>query len=134
MVIVPNSEVRLLQSPLKLDDNNQITFSNLTAQYNYFNSLQKLSFNNLTYVRKDNVLRIPTHQSEGDYLPTFEDLLTYNYCMYRNLAYKDKWFYAFVTKVEYQNDGMTEVTLETDAFQSWMFDLQYKSSFIASLE
>ena len=130
MVIVPNSEVRLLISPLKLDDNNQITFSSLVNQQNYFYGLPRLTFLNLTYVRKDNVLRIPTHQAPNDGLPTFEDLLAYNYCMYRNLAYKDKWFYAFVTKVEYQNDGMTEVTLETDAFQSWQFDLQYKSSFI----
>ena len=130
MVIVPNSEVKILRSPLKLDNNNQITFSSKTDQYNYFNSLYVFYYENLTYIRKDNVLRIPTHIEENDYLPTYEDLLTCNYCMYKNTAYKDKWFYAFITDVTYANDGMCEIKLETDAFQTWQFDLVYMNSFI----
>lgn len=130
MVIVPNSKVQILQCPLKLDDNNQITFTDITAQYNYFNSLNKLVYTNLTYIRKDNVLRIPTHKEANDNLPTFEDLLNFNYVMYQNTAYNNKWFYAFITDITYQNDGMTELTIETDAFQSWQFSIIYKPSFI----
>ena len=36
----------------------------------------------------------------GDNL-RFEDLLGYNYCMYKNDSYQDKWFYAFITDIKY---------------------------------
>lgn len=130
MVITPSSDFIMLQSPLKLDEANQITFSNATEQYNYFISLGQLHFVNFSYVRKDNVVRVHTKVSETDNLPTFEDVLKYNYCMYKNSAYKNKWFYAYVTDVVYVNDGMTEVSIETDVFQTWQFDLVYKPSFI----
>ena len=130
MVIIPDSEIILLQSPLKLDNNNQITFSNTTEQYNYFHNLPQMWFPHLTYVRKDGVVRVPTKISNSDQLPRYEDILTCNYCMYKNTAYKDKWFYAWIVDVKYQNDGMTEVTLETDAFQTWQFDIQYMNSFV----
>ena len=125
MVIVPNSDIILLKSPLKLDNYNQITFPNKTTQYNYFSSLPKLEYDDCTYQRKDGVIRYATNS-----VLTFEDLLQYNYCMYRNTSYDSKWFYAFVTDVTYINDGMTEVKIENDPFQTWQFDLEYKNSFI----
>ena len=130
MVITPNSDIILLKSPLKLDHENQITFTDATAQYNYFNSLSKLSVNKATYQRKDGVIRFPTHTKENDGLPTYEDILKYNYCMYKNTNYSNKWFYAYVVDITYQNDGMTEVKIETDVFQTWQFDIVYMNSFI----
>ena len=130
MVVTPDSRIILLKSPLKLDNNNQITFTGVEAQFTYFYGLPKLEHSSFSYARKDGVLRIPTHIADNDGLPVFEDLLEYNYCMYQNTHYDLKWFYAFITDVKYINDGMTEMTLETDAFQSWQFDLVYKDSFI----
>ena len=125
MVVTPNSRVILLKSPLKLDNYNQITFDNVASQFNYFYNLPKIEEWNYTYVRKDGVLRVET----SDNL-TFEDLLEYNYCMYQNTHYDNKWFYAFVTDITYMNDGMTEVQIETDPFQTWQFEIDYKNSFI----
>ena len=125
MVVTPNSRCILLKSPLKLDNYNQITFSNAGDQFNYFYNLPKIEHWNYTYVRKDGIIRVETNDDL-----TFEDLLEYNYCMYQNTHYDNKWFYAFVTDVTYSNDGMTEIKIETDPFQSWQFDLIYKNSFI----
>ncbi len=125
MVITPNSRVILLKSPLKLDNYNQITFNNSSQQFDYFYNLPKIEEWDYTYVRKDGVIRVATNSSL-----TFEDLLQYNYCMYQNTSYDNKWFYAFVTDITYINDGMTEVKIETDTFQSWQFELQYKNSFV----
>ena len=130
MVIVPDTNIILIKSPLKLDNYNQLTFSNATAQYNYFTSLTTLQINDATYQRKDDVIRFPTHTEIGDGYPTFEELLQYNYCMYQNNSFNSKWFYAFITNIKYINDGMTEITIETDSFQSWQFSLEYKNSFI----
>ena len=59
--ITPQSDLKLLKCPIESDNRNQMTFSSKTAQYNYFNSLPKLSVDNFTYQRKDNVIRYPAH-------------------------------------------------------------------------
>lgn len=122
MVITPNSDVILLKCPLELSSEHQLNFSNATAQYNYFNGLPKLVVGtNFTYVRKDNYLRVPA---------LFDDIIQYNYVMYRNDAYSNKWFYAFIEKMEYVNDRTTYVYIKTDPFQTWQFDLTYKRTFV----
>ena len=125
MVVAPETDIILIKSPLKLDNNNQITFSNADEQYAYFTNLPKLYYDECTYQRKDGVIRYKT----GENL-RYEDLLQYNYCMYRNSSYSLKVFYAFITDVKYVNDGLSEVTIETDVFQTWQFDIQYMNSFI----
>ena len=128
MVITPNSKVKLIKNPLKLDSNNEITFTNATAQYNYFTSLPKLEFNDLTYVRKDDVLRVPTDETGVG--TTYEKLLGYNFCMYQNTAFGNKWFYAFIDDIKWINPSLTEMHLKTAYFQTWQFDLVYANSFI----
>lgn len=130
MIVVPDSDIILIKSPLKLDNYNQITFSNASEQESYFKSLPHLEYDGCTYQRKDGVIRYNTNKEDNPYAPRFEDLLHYNYCMYKNDSYQDKWFYAFITDVKYINDGMSEVTIETDTFQTWQFNLNYKNSFI----
>ena len=120
-VITPQTDVYLLKVPLEMDEINQLTFSNTSAQYNYFNSLPKLSVDNFTYQRKDNTIR---------YGATFDDLVGYNYVIYRNDAYSDKWFYAFITGLEYVNDNVTLISIKTDVWQTWQFDLSYKPVFV----
>ena len=130
MVITPNSKIILIKSPLKLDNYNQLTFGDATDQYNYFIALPHSEYDDCTYQRKDGVIRYHTHTELNDNLPTFEDLLEYNYCMYQNTSYDNKWFYAFITDVNYINDGVTEIKIETDVFQTWQFDITYMNSFI----
>lgn len=128
MVITPNSKVKLIKNPLKLDSNNEIMFANATAQYNYFVSLPKLEFDSLTYVRKDDILRIPTDETGTG--TTYEKLLGYNFCMYQNTAFGNKWFYAFVDDVKWINPSLTEIHLTTAFYQTWQFDLVFADSFI----
>ena len=116
-VITPQTDVYLLKVPLEIDDNNQLTFTNKTAQFNYFNSLPKLEVTDFTYQRKDNTIR---------YGGNYDSLITYNYVMYRNDAYSNKWFYAFITDMEYLNDNVTAISIKEDCWQTWQFDLNYK--------
>lgn len=119
--ITPQTELRLIKCPIESDNRNQLTFSSATAQYNYFNSLPHLTVDNFTYQRKDSVIRYPAH---------IDSILTYNYVMYQNENYSDKWFYAFITKMEYVNDNMTLITIKTDVYQTWMFSMVWKKSFV----
>ena len=120
-VITPQTDVYLLKVPLEMDEANQLTFSNATAQYNYFSSLPRVSYDNFTYQRKDGILRIPE---------LIDNILEYNYVMYRNEAYSSKWFYAFIDSMEYLSDGVTAVSIKTDVWQTWQFDLTYKRVFV----
>lgn len=123
--VAPDSTIRLLRCGLRLDNFNQLTHANLEAQTNYFLSLTYLSDSNLSYVRKDDVIKVGL--SDG---LTFEDILTYNYLMYKNTHYENKWFYAYITNVRYINDATCEISFETDYFQTWQFDIVYRQSFI----
>ena len=128
MLIVPTSRIILLKNPIEIDYNNELTFSSKTAQYNYFYNLPKLECENATYQRKDEVVRFPTDPNlEG---VTYDDIIQYNYCMYQNDKWSDKWFYAFVKEVIYDNPGMCYIKLETDVWQSWCFDITFKKSFV----
>lgn len=121
MAITPDSELKLLKVPIEIDNRNQLTFANATEQYNYFNGLDKLEVDEYTYQRKDSIIRYGEH---------IDNLLEYNYCMYRNDNYSNKWFYCFITDMKYINDNMTEITIKTDVFQTWQFDITYKQSFV----
>ena len=120
-VITPTTDLKLLKVPLEINDVNQLSFSNASAQYNYFNSLPKVTVDDFTYQRKDGTIRFPAQ---------YDEIVSYNYVMYRNDNYSNKWFYAFITKMEYVNDNMTMITIKTDTFQSWQFDLVYKPCLI----
>lgn len=53
-----------------------------------------------------------------------------NYLMFQNAQYNSKWFYAFITKLEYVQKNSTKVHFKLDVFQTWKFDMNFKSSFI----
>lgn len=120
-VIAPNSEIYLIKCPIELDNENQLNFANATTQHNYFNGLPKLSLTNATFQRKDGTIRWPG---------SMEDILEYNYCMYRNKNHGNKWFYAFIENMEYVSDSMTAIKIKTDVWQTWQFALNWKKCFV----
>lgn len=121
MAIQPNTNLRLLKLPFLIDNKNQLTFSNLEAQTSYFLGLPHLEIDNIQYQRKDSIIRYPAH---------IDSIIEYNYCMYQNENYGEKYFYAFITDMKYVNDGLTEISIQTDVWQSWQFDITFKQSFV----
>ena len=119
--ITPQSDLYLIKLPIELDNENQLTFASKSAQQAYFSSCTKIGETDFTYQRKDGVIRYPAH---------IDDILEYNYCMYKNDAYSDKWFYAFIDGMRYVNDGMTEISIKTDVWQTWQFDLTFNKCFV----
>lgn len=120
--ITPHTNLKLLRVPIELDNLNQLTFANSTLQYTYFNSLEnKLEVDKFTYQRKDGVIRMPG---------TLDDLWQYNYVMYQNDGFNNKWMYAQIERMEFVSPGMTDIFIKTDVFQTWQFDLQYNQCFV----
>ncbi len=117
------TKVYLLDVPLESDYKNTLYFANASAQQTYFQSkiISSFSYTDFSYQRKDQIIRVPAH---------YDSIYNCNYVMYQNSAYNNKWFYAFVTDLEYINDGRTDLHIETDVMQTWMFDYTVKSSFV----
>ena len=128
MVVVPTSRIILLKNPIEIDYDHELTFASREAQYNYFYNLPKIECDNATYQRKEGVIRFPTDPNMVGI--TYDDLIQYNYCMYQNDKWSNKWFYAFIKNVTYDNTGMSYIEIETDVWQTWMFDITFKNSFI----
>ena len=93
--ISPSTNLRLIKNPLELSSSNQLTFNNIESQTNYFLSLPSINVDNFTYQRKDYTIR---------YGACIDDIITFNYVMYQNDAYSDKWFYAYITDMKWIND------------------------------
>ena len=121
MAIQPDTDVYLLKCPLESDQRNQLTFSTRSAQETYFKSLPKISLEQFSYQRKDNYIRVPQH---------IDEIIGYNYVMYRNNNYTNRWFYAFITNMEYVNDKLTNVYIKTDVYQTWAMDITAKASYV----
>lgn len=119
----PESTLYCLKNiPLDNTYQNTIAFNNLTAQRQYFSRHVKYTFNEMTYIRQNgNTIRVEK---------TADDMLDVNYLMFQNSAYGSKWFYAFVTQINYVNDVTTELIYEIDVMQTWFFDFYLKESFV----
>lgn len=59
-----------------------------------------------------------------------DNLYDCNYMAFRNSGFGDKWFYAFIDKVDYINNNTSELTYSIDEIQTWYFDYQMEECFV----
>ena len=50
---------------------------------------------------------------------TYSDALKSNYIAFQNQRYDNKWFFAWIDKVEYINDGVTRISFTVDYWSTW---------------
>lgn len=108
----------LLSVPFTNDYKHTLFFNNEADQREYFTHLIRDSAQDLSYQRKDSILRYPAH---------YDDICGYNYVMYEQ---NGKMFYAFIANMQYEHDNLTKITIETDVMQTWMFDYTVLKSFV----
>lgn len=123
MMIAPNSKIVLLQNDLELDNKNQITFANKNDQYNYFftQTQTKIEYDHLTYIREESYVVVPDN---------YDNLIKYNYAMYQNTEFSEKWYYAFIVKAEYATHNSTYLYLIPDEWQNYQNQIQFLESFV----
>ena len=121
MTITPQGQLYLCKTKLENDYKNQLTFSNATAQLTYFNSTIQHTFDNYTYIKKDNVVVV----GKG-----IDEIIDCNYLFYKNVGFTNKYYFCFITNMEYVNENSTRITFETDCYQTYMFNITYKRTFV----
>lgn len=121
-LFVPDSEVWLLQEiPFTPDYRNTGLF---TSKEEQFRIMCKRAFHHIsecTYIRENGRIRLE--------LP-IKYALRCNYIIYRNTAFNNKYFYAFVTGVSYVNNETSDLTWQLDVMQTFLFDYSLKECFI----
>lgn len=125
--ITNNTQIWLCQAPLTKDNINQLTFNNATEQANYFKSISVKTFTEFTYQRQ------PVGELVKNYIAVnsnIDSLYNCNYVMYRNSEFTEKYFFAFIDRLEYKSEQVTYIHISSDSFQNWQFNIEYKPSFI----
>lgn len=121
-MFTPSTNLRLLNVPFSSDGLDTIYFGSLAEQQEYFNSKVKVNCGNeFNYIKKDRYIVVDGNP---------EQLFMVNYVMYMNENYSNKWFYAFVTHMEWASNNSTRLYIRTDPIQTWLFELNLYESFI----
>ena len=121
-IVAPNGTVRFLSGvPIDEDYQNSLDFLSKELQTAYFLGLTPIhTLNNATRVR-DGVIRVDIN---------CDAIMNCNYIMFQNLDFWNKWFYAFITNVEYVNNNCCHVYYAIDDIQTWMFDVELEECFV----
>lgn len=97
-----------------------LTHANRTTQFNYYSKKAKKTCTNAVPVR-NNVMRVPY---------CYDDIYDCNYVMWQNANFTDKWFYGFIRSMSWVNINVTEIKIEMDVWETWQFDLTFKTCFV----
>ena len=121
--IAPNSTIKILANvPISPDQSNTLWFAPGGDQLAYFNSKVRMTFDAQSYQRATkNTCRLNVNADLVD---------DCNYMMFQNTAFSTKWFYAFITNVEYINTNVTEITYQIDDIQTWLFQYETPACFV----
>ena len=123
MFIEPSTNIRLLKNvPINNSYKDTIYFIDATEQYNYFINFSKYTLNKQTYQR--------VNKGKARVGIKAESLYDCNYMMFQNESFGTKWFYAFITSVEYINNAVSEISFEIDILQTWLLDCTFKECFV----
>lgn len=123
MQFEPNGTVTLLSGvPFTPDYQHTRNFNSLSEQQQYFRSKNAITFTNCSVTRRD-IMYVAVDEN-------IEHLWQYNYLMYQNETMGNKWFYAFIEKLEIRAASTTFVYFRIDVLQTWMFEVKVKQSFI----
>ena len=116
-MIVPNSEVYILKNvPLEPSFDHTIWFDSPEQQATAFTTYA-LAF----YFNKVSYQRYPRPYITLD--KTADELYNCNYMMFRNTSYGTKWFYAFITQIEYISNTTSRIYYTIDPMQTYLFDV-----------
>ena len=119
--VTPQGQIYLCKTPLVSDYKHQLTFSNLQAQLSYFNSKIEKTFDNYTYIKHDNMIKVGEN---------IDNIINCNYLFYKNTGFTNKYYFCFITNMEYINENCTAIYFTTDVFQTWQFDITYHPCFV----
>lgn len=117
------TNVRLLKNvDLSNDYEHTYYFASASAQQSFFSNKTSVNLQNYSYQRHTrNSIRVGV---------LCDDILGCNYMMFQNPSFGSKWFYAFITDIEYVNNNTSTVFYEIDQIQTWFFNVDFGACYV----
>lgn len=126
MYIEPNSNIKIYRNvPLDNTYNHTLYFSSLSDQNAYFHGNSGILKYNLTSQSYQRVVK-----GSMRIAIKADNLYDCNYLAFQNASFGSKWFYAFITGVEYVNNETSEITFEIDPVQTYFFDVHLRECYV----
>ena len=123
MYIQPSTNIRLLTGvPLDNTYEHTIYFDDEISQRDYFIGKTKHNLTSQTFQR--------TGRGTAKLQLNIGTCYDCNYMMFQNSSFSTKWFYAFITSIEYVNNEVTEISFEIDVMQTWLFNYELGQCYI----
>ena len=128
--VTPNSTIQLYKNiPWDNTYDHTLYFQSATTQNAFFTDVINLAntygLKNLTsysYQRKGkNSLKVGLQ---------YDDVYDYNYMRFKNTSHENKWFYAFITDVEYVNENTSLIHYEIDVLQTYIDEMVFHNSYV----
>ena len=107
-----------------LDNSHVRRFASLSTQTAYFDSLPKTTLENFVYTRVDN------YDFTFNVTGKIQGSQQWGYMRLKNLFDGNRWYYCFVTKVEYVDDNTVKVYGSLDFYQTYVFDMTILESLV----
>lgn len=120
---VPTGTIELIRN-VDIDSSytHQYYFESELAQATFFSGKVFATLSNSTYQRKNsNTIHVPYEM---------DSIADCKYLRWKNTNYSNKWYYAFVVAIDYINPGVSQITYELDVYQTFLFNMVWKQSFV----
>lgn len=121
--IAPDSDIWILRG-INCDRgyNHTVRHPSAESQFLFFEPYTKYHLTEQSYQRTNsNRVRVSI---------LADNLYDCNYLMFRNSAFGNKVFYAFIDSVEYVNNNVSYVYYSIDVMQTWFFDFEVGECFV----
>lgn len=119
--IIPDSIIYILSGVECDRDYEHIKWFNSRAEQQSYMLDHRIKTYDKCYYVRDGIVNIDAWA---------DDIYSANYMMFQNSAFSDRWFYAFITEVRYENNRTAEVHYTIDLWQTWWMDCKVGECFV----
>lgn len=121
--VAPNGNIWLLRGvPVDMAHTKTYRPKSAADQFTAFSAYTKYTLTEQTYIRHSiNSIRV-------EY--SADDVIDCNYMIFQNATFSGKYFYAFITDVEYVSNNTCRIVFDIDNLQTYYFDIDFLPSII----
>lgn len=130
-LIQPNSRIDFLTGiPFDPSYENTMYFDDLNSQVAYFDTKIARTAEQYSYVRVSEGYIKVGWVVDNVGMSVINQMYNVNYMRFKNTNFENKWFYAFVDRVEYINNNTVGVYYHLDVIQTWHFEYSFNQCMI----
>lgn len=130
-LIQPNTRIDFLSGvPFDPSYENTMYFDNINQQVSYFDTKIAVTLERASYQRvNDGYMKVGWVEDTFG-RSAINQMYNVNYMRFKNTNFENKWFYAFVDKIEYINNNTVGVYYHLDVMQTWHFEYSFNQCMI----